>query len=324
MTDVVMASEPAGGLAHSDRLRTFTEDWLRNRRFSEHTRDAYRRDVNAWLDWCEDNDLDPLSARFTDVNQWGRELENPPDGGKGLAAASVARRITGVSSWYRFLTKLGAIENNPAAVADRPMVDLHYSATVSFTHAEAVTMLEVAAAGGDAIGGVGPLLAAWLVDLGTRATETTLVDVADLGSDRGFRIVELTVKGGRKHRRTVPPSLAGLLDAYLAARGNPTSGRLFVDAKGRPLDRFAVYRFVQRLARAAGLPNWERITPHSFRHAWNAIARASGAALEDRQDAMGHRDPRTTRRYDRASAALEHDPAMLVAAAVARQQDEEN
>jgi integrase/recombinase XerD len=319
--DVVVA-EPAGELAHADRLRRFTEDWLNNRRFSDHTRDAYRRDVNAWLDWCEDNDLDPLKALFTDVNRWGRELEHPVDGRRALAPASVARRMSGLSSWYTFLVKLGAINQNPAALADRPDVERHYSETVSFTHAEAQAMLELAGETRDPIGPVGPLLASWLVDMGTRATETTLVDVSDVSHNQGHRIVYITVKGGRRHRRTIPPSLAGLLDAYLASRGNPTEGALFVDAKGRPLDRHAVYRFVQRLAKAAGLPNADRITPHSFRHAWNAIARANGAKLEDRQDAMAHMDPRTTRRYDRSSASLDHDPAMLVAAAVARREEQ--
>lgn len=325
MTDLVLApAEPAGELAHTDRLRQFTEEWLANRRFSDNTRDAYRRDVTAWLDWCEDNDLDPLKARFTDVNAWGRELENPP-GGKPLAPATVARKMSGVSSWYLFLVKLGAVDTNPAAVADRPEVDRHYSNTVSFTKLEAMAMLEAAGEQPDPIGPVGPLLAAWLIQLGTRATETTRVDLADVVYDRGHRIVKFLVKGGRWHRRTIPPALGHLLDNYLQNRGvDPAgmSGPLFVDGQGRQLDRHAVYRFVQRLARAAGLPNWQHITPHSFRHAWNAMARESGASLEDRSDAMRHMDPRTTRRYDRTAAGLDHDPAMLVAAAVTRREEE--
>lgn len=328
MTDVVVSAvQPAGELARSDRLRQFTKDWLANRRFSDNTRDAYRRDVLAWLDWCEDNDLDPLTVRFTDVNAWGRELERPTDGGRPLAASTVARRMSAVSSWYTFLAKLGAVDTNPAAIADRPEVDRHYSDTVSFTKTQAMDMLAVAGERSDPIGPVGPLLAAWLVQLGTRATETTSVDLANVSYDRGHRVVKLAVKGNRWHRRTIPPALADLLDQYLeirAAGGDPgaLTGPLFVDAQGRQLDRHAVYRFVQRLARSAGLPNWERISPHSFRHAWNAMARAGGALLEDRQDAMGHRDPRTTRRYDRTAAGVEHDPAMLVAAAVTRREEE--
>jgi integrase len=77
-----------------------------------------------------------------------------------------------------------------------------------------------------------------------------------------------------------------------------------------------VFRFVRRAAYAAGLPAADRITPHSFRHAWATVARERGASLEERQYALGHADPRTTQRYDRARASLDRDPSYLVASAV--------
>jgi integrase len=108
--------------------------------------------------------------------------------------------------------------------------------------------------------------------------------------------------------------LAAQLDAYLAGRAD---GPLFRTPDGRRLDRHAVFRFVRRAARTAGLAAADRITPHSFRHAWATIARERGASLEERQYALGHADPRTTQRYDRARASLDRDPSYLVAAAVA-------
>lgn len=325
--DVVTEIEPAGAggeLAHPDPLLDYTEKWLHNRRYSEHTREAYRRDVAQWLSWCDRHGLDPLQARFTDVNTWGRALEGG-DEGKPLAVATVARKMSAVSSWYAFLVKLGALPANPAAASDRPEVDRDYSATVAFDHAQAAQMLRVAALGDPWIGKASPLLAAWLVELGTRATETTLVQVADLGHDGGFRIVRMVaMKGGRKRSRVIPPPLAVLLEDYLqhlvATEGvtdvSELEGALFRNEYGNPIDRQDVYRFVKRLAKAAALPNAEQITPHSFRHAWNRMARSRGAALEDRQFAMGHRDPRTTRRYDQADQALQRDPSLLVAAAL--------
>src|SRR5262245_1904596 len=38
--------------ARIEALDAFTDGWLRNRRLSEHTREAYRRDVGTWLHWC--------------------------------------------------------------------------------------------------------------------------------------------------------------------------------------------------------------------------------------------------------------------------------
>lgn len=307
----------------------FTEAWLANRRFAGNTREAYRRDIHQWLRWCAARNLDPLQARFLDVNAWAREMEQPGENDTGrsrkpLAPASVKRKMSAVSSWYAFIVKLGKLQANPAAVADRPKVDRDFSSTASFTREDAQGMLAVAANGDPYLGSASHLLAAWLIQMGTRASETIRIEMKDLGHRESFRVVTLTLKGGKRHRRSLPTQLADLLDKYLTERARregcsveQLSGLVFVDSRGEALDRFELARFVRRLARAAKVRNAEAITPHSFRHGWNSMARAAGATLEDRQDAMGHRDPRTTRAYDRAGRSLAHDPALLVAMAVA-------
>jgi integrase len=115
------------------------------------------------------------------------------------------------------------------------------------------------------------------------------------------------------------PGCAQAVDAYLRVRseaaGVPVEqllGPLFVSASGARLDRHGVFRLVRRLARAAGIPQWERLSPHSLRHAFATAAREEGVPLEDVQDAMGHADPRTTRRYDRDRHNLDRDPAYAV------------
>jgi integrase len=79
-----------------------------------------------------------------------------------------------------------------------------------------------------------------------------------------------------------------------------------------------VFRLVRRLAREAGIAAADRLSPHSLRHAFATAARSEGVPLEDVQDAMGHADPRTTRRYDRDRHNLDRDPAYTLAAARAR------
>jgi integrase/recombinase XerD len=96
-------------------LDAFTDGWLRNRRLSEHTREAYRRDVGSWLTWCRERDLDPLAATFIHVNAFARDLESTSDPrtGRRLTAATVARKLSGLSSWYGFLVKISAVPANP-------------------------------------------------------------------------------------------------------------------------------------------------------------------------------------------------------------------
>jgi integrase/recombinase XerD len=62
---------------------------------------------------------------------------------------------------------------------------------------------------------------------------------------------------------------------------------------------------VRRLARRAALDGAGEIRPHSLRVFFITGAREAGVALEDVQDAAGHADPRTTRRYDRGRHSLD-------------------
>ncbi|MEU1588065.1 tyrosine-type recombinase/integrase [Micromonospora sp. NPDC005710] len=322
----VLARPPAPPALPSGPVEV-TEAWLRNRRLSEHTRDAYRRDVTGWLTWCAERDLDPLRATFLHVNEYARALESSVGArsGRPLTPATVARRLSALSSWYDFLVKLGAVPANPVSGADRPRVDRDHSATVGLTPEEVDALLSAADAdtGPTAVRNRAAL--ALLADLGLRVGELISLDLTDLGTERGHRSVRFVGKGGKQRRRALTPGTGHALDAYLAQRAATTgvpvpqlTGPLLVTASGARLDRHSVFRMVRRLARAAGIPAWAKLSPHSLRHAFATTARSEGVPLEDVQDAMGHADPRTTRRYDRDRHNLDRDPAYAVWAARSR------
>jgi site-specific recombinase XerD len=230
----------------------------------------------------------------------------------------VARRLSALSSWYEFLTRLGVTTANPVAGADRPRVERDHSGTVGLTAAEVDALLAAAAAEPGPLGVRHRAMLTVLADLGLRVGELTGLDVADLGHERGHRTVRFVGKGGRPRRRALAPGTAEALDAYLAVRAGPGDGPLFVTATGGRVDRHAVFRLVRRLARSAGIRSWQRLSPHSLRHAFATTARDVGVPLEDVQDAMGHADPRTTRRYDRDRHSLDRDPAYAIWAARSR------
>ncbi|MFI5930561.1 tyrosine-type recombinase/integrase [Actinoplanes sp. NPDC051494] len=297
-----------------------TEAWLQNRRLSEHTRAAYRRDVGGWLAWCAGRDVDPLHASFLDVNAYARGLE-----ARDLAATTVARKLSGLSSWYDFLAKLRAVDHNPVGGADRPYVARDHSATIGLSPEQVDALLAAARAetGPAAVRHRAALTL--LADLGLRVGELVSLDVGDLGVERGHRSLRFIGKGGRHRRRALTPDAAAALDAYLAQRAaaegttaDRLDGPLLVTAAGARLDRHAMFRLVRRLAREAGIENWAKLSPHSLRHSFATTARSEGVPLEDVQDAMGHADPRTTRRYDRDRYNLDRDPAYTLAAARVR------
>ena len=99
------------------------------------------------------------------------------------------------------------------------------------------------------------------------------------------------------------------LDEHLDGRGD---GPIFKKRNGQRLDRHAAYRRVARLARAAGIEI--AVTPHTLRHTFVTLSLDAGVSPREVQDAAGHRDPRTTQRYDRGRGNLERHPTYQLAA----------
>ncbi len=301
-----------GQLATPAQFEQFTRSWLDNRRLSVHTRSAYARDVAVWLSWCTDAGVSPLTVKFTHVNTFARLQEQT------LAPSSVARRLSAVSSWYAFLVRLGLLAVNPVAGVDRPTVARDDTRTVGLSPQEVDRLLVTAAQRGLPRDHA---LLVLLADMGLRISEALGLDVADLGWQSGHRTISFEGKGGQRRRRPLPDPTSAVLDRYLAQRaadaGVPVeslTGPLFVTAGGVRMARQNADVMLTRTARRAGLASAEVISLHSLRHAFATAAREQGVSLEAVQDAMGHADPRTTRRYDRDRHRLAADPSHTLAA----------
>jgi site-specific recombinase XerD len=240
-----------------------------------------------------------------------------------MASASAARAMSAASSWYRYLMGNGAAAANPFAGVRRPRVDRDESATVGLSFDEALALVDAA----DAETGRTALRTRALIRLllsnGLRVGEAISLDAGDVGHQRGYRTVTYTAKGGKVRTRSVDAHVAHSVDLYLAdrvARGLPHEGPLFAaEPRGvlTRIDKPGTFRLVRRLAQKAGLAAADEISPHSLRHFFATYSFERGVPLADIQDAMGHADPRTTRRYDRARRRLERDPALAVGAAIA-------
>lgn len=306
---------------HADELGQATAAWLAAKRPA--TREAYARDLRAWGEFCADRGVHVLTARKPDADLFGAALQDPAQAARPLSAASAARRMAAVSSWYSYLVACSLHERNPFAAAARPRVDRDYSATAWLDEPAARRIIQAAESGPGATRLRDAAMIRLMLQLGVRVSEVCGLQVTALGATRGQRTVTVRGKGGKRIERALPPAAAEALDAYLAWRaqraGVPPgqlTGPLFATSSGRAVDRAEVFRLVRRLAGRAGLPQPDAVTPHALRHTFATIATERGADLDDLQDAMGHADPRTTRRYQRAARRLERDPAHLVAAAL--------
>jgi integrase/recombinase XerD len=149
--------------------------------------------------------------------------------------------------------------------------------------------------------------------------------MADLGADAGHRVLRVTRKGARKAKVPLTPATVAALDAYLADRATRAglggaaalTGPLLATASGGRLRQGHLWELVRRLARNADVGTWQDLSPHSLRHSAITFALDAGATVRDVQDYAGHKDPRTTRRYDHARDSLDRNAAYAVAAYLA-------
>jgi site-specific recombinase XerD len=281
--------------------------WLLSKK-NPNTRTAYRRDVMAWIDWCELYDVDPLAARQLHVDAWreagaGFTLEEP-------ANSTIARRLSAVSSFYEYLLWEEVVPKNPLTRIERPEINRDHSDTRGLTKDEARDLMVAAAAHSRR---ARALIQVGILD-GLRCSEMVMLDVPDLASDQGHRTLNITRKGGWKHKVPVSPGTYASFEEY---RGERELGPMFVTSTGRRITPDRAFRIVRQVAAMAEIERPDEVTPHSLRHTFITLALNEGVPLRDVQYAAGHRDPRTTERYDRQKENYDRHPAYVLARALA-------
>lgn len=301
-----------------DRLRKLMASWLATTE-SPHTRAAYLRDVSQYFDYCIEHDMDPLAVRIQDFNGYREYLAQytKPDGAP-YALSTRARKIAVISSFYRHMVDVDAMDRSPV--------------TSRFQHKndppdKALTVEETLAVFADAETGhqtLGPLCAALVVELlftmGLRVTEVCNLEIDQLAwverGGRRTRGITFIGKRNKKHHRGIPPELdESRLVPYLAQRPRPASGKdalaLLLTLDGRRLNRKQIYKLVQRVYCRGQIDR--KVTPHWGRHTFKVRAEEQGRTLEQIQLALGHESIVTTQRYSRARLSIANDPSHSVA-----------
>ena len=299
-----------------EREQVLVSAWLTGLR-SARTRRAYAGDVVAWLGWLTERETDALAAGRVHVDLWAAtQLDS------GAAPSSVRRRLSALSSFYRYCAAHDLTGRVPTQGVARPVVDPDYTATVGLDRDQARALVAAA----DADTGPQALRTAAVVRLllhnALRVDEACAADIADLGEDSGHRVLRVVRKGARKAKIPLTPATVAALEAYLAARAGAgewrqLGGPLLATAAGGRLRQGHLWELVRRLSRAAGIGAWEQLSPHCLRHSAITFALDAGASLRDVQDYAGHKDPRTTRRYDHSRDSLDRNAAYTVAAYLA-------
>ena len=286
-----------GNMRHLD---AFLEMLSAERAAAPNTLDAYRRDLEDFLNMVKARGRDAASAGTDDITSYLQEIAQ-----RGLAASSRARKLSALRQFFRFLYAEGLRGDDPSASIESPKPARPLPKILSVGDVDALlSKAEERASTARGTKRIKALRLHCLMELlyatGLRVSE--LVSLPGRALSTGGRVMLVRGKGGRERLVPLTEKAVSAYTAYtLAAAGEGNAGAgskwLFPSrAKQGHLTRQRFTQELKGLARDAGL-DAGNVSPHVLRHAFASHLLERGADLKSVQQLLGHADISTTQIY---------------------------
>ncbi len=309
-------------------MREYLKEFLAyiklNRHVSPHTVRAYESDITQYLAWVAgdkqrkmsgltvaDLDLTSVRAHLAELNKAGK------------ARSSVARKLSALRTFVKYLRREELIEHDPTAMAVAPKRD--QTIPTHLSEPEMARLIEMPSTG-DPLGRRDRAILELFYASGLRLSELVGIDLEDL--NLSGRMVRVMGKGGKERLLPFNQSTVLALRAWLADRAGILADRqtrarrrtvvaprktvagvrqkaptepLFLNARGGRLTGRSVDRLLRRYV--AQCSTRLGISPHALRHSFATHLLQRGADLRAIQELLGHSRLSTTQRYTHVNAA---------------------
>ena len=273
------------------RTELFIDYLTFERGLADHTVKAYLGDVDRLVAFLQDREIqDPSRVTHVELREFVFHMKD-----RGLAATSIRRALSSLRAYFTFLLEEGVVETDPTERLEAPRT-LRRLPTV-LERDEVVALLE-SPSEDDALYWRDRAILEFLYATGTRVSELLGLRLSDVDLEGGL----VRVKGKGSRERVVPfgKTAARAVERYLREvrpgldRGE-TGGGVFLNRRGRPLSRMAIWNLVHGAAERAGVK--KRVSPHTLRHTFATHLLEGGADLAAVQELLGHADISTTQIY---------------------------
>lgn len=269
--------------------------WLEvEKGYSPHTVDGYGRDIEEFVRFCG-RQSEPASITSALVQRFVGSLYTTN------ASASVARKLSAMRTFFRFLARLQVLETDPLVGVAGPK---RSHAIPSFLTVDEVFALLEAPGPQDSYYRRDRAILELLYATGMRVSELTAGNLGDF--DLAGEMVRVRGKGSKE--RLIPFGRAAheALEGYLSERVSLIAARLqrglqpevralFLNGRGSRLTARSVERLIQAYGLRAGIG--VAVTPHSLRHSFATHLLEMGADLRTVQELLGHVSLSTTQQY---------------------------
>lgn len=278
-------------------LNEFLNHLAVERGLAENTLAAYSRDVNRYLSFLQREGVGSFGeAKQAQVARHLIDLKE-----SGYSSRTIARHLSALRTFYRFLQTEGFFKEDPTLHLDSPKVKGGLPSVLTLEEVERLlqapraetlkglrdkAMLEVLYATG--------LRVSELIELKLQAVNLSTGYVRCLGKGGKERIVPL----GTQALHALKVYLEQARPSFVKGHSSPF---FFLGRGGRPLTRQGFWKLLKAYAKAAGIE--KKVTPHTLRHSFATHLLDRGADLRSVQLMLGHADISTTQVYTHVSRA---------------------
>lgn len=273
--------------------------WLTNFS-SSNTRDAYHRSVASFVATIGIETPDELyNVTQAHVLAWRASLERAE-----LSQATIASRLSALSSLFKHLTDQQLTKSNPVAGVKRPKTGnagIGAGKSPTLSNRQVRAMLDAPDPGTPRGLRDRALLHVYFY-AGARCSEPSHLKVKDFGYDNEFPILRLKIKGGKENTVAINLECAKALREYLDHAPHAIDPEAYIfqptinGDPGKPLARSRLYEIFARYGVKAGIPF--PVYPHMARATMITSAFEAGCAGEDIQRTVGHASITTTEGYN--------------------------
>lgn len=286
----------ASASAQDSHLAAFLDMLTAERGASPNTIEAYRGDLEGFLDYLSDGSVAPLAAGTQNIQDYIAAMANA-----GQAPTSRSRRLSAIKQYYRFLFAEGLIGADPTSGLQGPKKQRSLPKVLSI--AEVDRLLDASQKRCEGVEGRAMFralrfhcLLELLYATGMRVSELVGLPRTVLRGDK--RVFSIKGKGGRERLVPLNAEARAALDRFLEVSGRFDNSPWLFPSKSAS-GHMTRQRFAQDLkdvAAEAGIGG-DRISPHVLRHAFASHLLDRGADLRTVQQLLGHADISTTEIY---------------------------
>ena len=260
---------------------------------------SYRRDLQEFKAFTKLKT--PAMVSTADFSRYVRHLSDI-----GRKPATIARKISSLKQFFRYLYDKGLVRINPVVAFSAPRISRYHPHYLSAREIAAILdSIDTATTAGKRDRAMIEIL----YGSGLRISELIDLKYSDIEFEAGF----LKVVGKGRKQRLVP--LGGYareaLEAFWAAAedkpGQARSKYVFSNRLGKRYSRVALWKMIKKRVLQAGIT--KPVSPHTFRHSFATHLLEGGADLRVVQEMLGHADISTTQIYttiDRDYIVAEH------------------